>query len=138
MVFSRMKQSLLARLFGGVTFAVFLGWFVLPSCHCQWDLVFGNESGQVENVDSIILDGATSPGQPCHCDDCPAKTFEAADETQLRAGFQFPAVPVNGSFLNDLSGDPVGDVLARGPPPEFLGLHHSESRTYLRQLSFRL
>lgn len=55
MIVSFLKHSILARLFGAVIFAVFLGWFVLPSCHCQWDLIFGDHPDQFEEAESAIV-----------------------------------------------------------------------------------
>ena len=139
MLFSTLKHSILARLVGAVTFAVFLGWFVLPSCHCQWDLIFGDQSGQVEEADAaIVLNDASSPGQPCHCDDCPGKTFEATAGADLRGPLQ-PLVFLPASLCSQtVSDDFSTEVLSRGPPPEFSAPHQSELRTYLRQLSLRL
>jgi hypothetical protein len=125
----------LARLLSGVTFAVFLGWFVLPSCHCQWEVLFGGGQQEVGTSELVFNSaGSTLPGQPCHCDDCPGKTFQHSDEAHLRADLQTPFLP-GSAILPDHLTAVAAVVLTRGPPPGYSLVHHSEPRTYLRQLS---
>lgn len=138
MQLSPQKHPVLARLIGAVMLVVFSGWFVLPSCHCQWDLLLGDSPSQTESSEtSFDLDQGSLPDQPCLCDDCPPKTFETP------TGFGSGNSLQKSSFLALSSATfpgPAGflhDSLSRGPPRD-LKLLPAEPRTYLRHCSLLL
>ena len=138
MVFSRFKNSVLMPLLGGLMVALFLGWFVLPSCHCQWEALFGDDAAPAHSSTlSFSLDGPGGPDFPCCCDDAPTKVFEVTD------GDGSPGSPPVSPFHHRTAShlnEPkrlVPDCFNRGPPPRTRP-HHSEPRAYLRHRSLIL
>lgn len=137
MVFSSIKHSIPARLLGGLTLVLFLSWFVLPCCHCQWDAIFGNSQSQTAPT-GLSFDLENSDGQPCHCDEHSPKAFEMANESDQLFGFQTSSPVAGSNFLHLGPDDRPNDALTRGPPSRKLHLHQSRQRVYLRHRSLLL
>lgn len=139
-MFTSNRQSpTVIRLIGGLMMVVFIGWFALPSCHCQWDNLFGMSESQVEVPDGETrFNAVEEPALPCHCHNCPDQKFEPTNPAPQIAN---PRIAF--SLKNDCPEQPFGSAFARheparGPPPGFLFITDPEPRTFLRQLSLRL
>jgi len=138
MVFSRFKHPLLIRLLGGIMLVLFSGWFVLPSCHCQWESLFGDGPVLADHPNpEPAADRGTDPGPLCHCDDCPAKIFELVSANDQGPDFRSALLVGNDPDLPQALDFP-GDTANRGPPPGFHLIKIPGPRTYLRHLSLLL
>lgn len=135
---SSQKHPLLSRLLGGVTLVLFLGWFALPSCHCQWEAIFG-DSQDLEQASLLATKSPSSPdNQPvCLCDDHPTKIFEVGDAPDHPPVLSSHYFAVSLQSLRFGPSDRPGDHLTRGPPPESVP-HQTEPRAYLRHRSLLL
>lgn len=119
--------------------AVFFGWFVLPSCHCQWEALLEGEQAAVNLADSATgFEMPNEPDLPCHCDDCPGKDFELTESAPQTAKPRVTFSSKIVSHFQNFRSDSSRGLSARGPPPEFLFVTDPEPRTFLRQLSLRL
>ena len=72
------RDSLLFRFIAAPLLAVFVAWFVLPSCPCQLQVMFGSdEQGETQSAKTgytiVVNDGSNAD---CHCDDHCPKVFE--------------------------------------------------------------
>ena len=132
------EKPMLSHLIGGLTLVLFLGWFALPSCHCQWNSIFGcSQDFEESSVPAIQVGSPISTDQSCQCDDHPTKIFEVADAPDLSSPFplHFVATPMESQHPGPLR-SPC-DALTRGPPPAQVH-HQAEPRAYLRHRSLLL
>lgn len=132
------EKNILSRLIGGLTLVLFLGWFALPSCHCQWDAIFGcSQDHEESSLPEIKAGSPISTDQSCHCDDHPTKTFEVAAESDLSPNSPSHFIATSLKSQHPGPHRRPNDVLTRGPP--LAQVHHqAEPRAYLRHHSLLL
>lgn len=75
------RKSKLSNVLAGSLALLFLAWFILPSCACQLQALFGEYSGVKKSTSAgIVLEGDYQTTLNCHCDDDSAKTFYSFPE----------------------------------------------------------
>ena len=131
---ARIKTA--SRLLAGFCSLFVVVWFILPSCACQWDLLFGNP-GQSESSSSPSWKALGTPvaGEECHCEDASFKTFESHSEVEIPVHHaQISGLPAdqNTPSLSAILGH---DTSTRGPPAWSALPHHTELRVFLRHRS---
>ena len=137
LTFSKIRTAPASRFLGVFCSLLVVVWFILPSCSCQWDLLFGNPT-QIETSTSPTFKSAGTPvaNHECHCEDASFKTFEHHNRLET------PTHQAQISLLPADQGIPVLSAIlrngtsTRGPPAWADLPHFAELRVFLRHRTF--